>query len=132
MELQKYLHLRKPPQVIEFFDVSTLQGQYNVGAMIQMANGKFNKSQYRKLKIKWSEAQNDFAMMYEIVFRRYYRLVKEKTILPNLIVIDGGKGQLNAAQKALRELKLRSIDLFSGKKRRRIIFTIFTSAFTFR
>jgi excinuclease ABC subunit C len=95
------------PRVIEFFDVSTLQGKYNAGAMIQMINGRFNKNEYRKFKIKWKDAQDDFAMIYEIVLRRYYRLVKEKKSLPDLIVIDGGRGQLNAALKALGQLKLK-------------------------
>jgi excinuclease ABC subunit C len=106
VDLQHQLGLEKFPKVIEFFDVSTLQGKYNAGAMIQMVNGRFNKNEYRKFKIKWSEAQDDFAMIYEIVLRRYYRLVKEKSKMPDLIVIDGGRGQLNSALKALQELKL--------------------------
>ncbi len=110
-ELKKFLNLEKIPKVIEFFDVSTLQGKYNAGAMIQMDNGRFNKNQYRKFKIRWKDAQDDTAMIYEIVFRRYYRLKKsvsggEKKILPDLIVIDGGRGQLNSAIKALQDLKL--------------------------
>ncbi len=105
-ELKDVLSLKKIPKVIEFFDVSTLQGKYNAGAMIQMDNGRLNKSQYRKFKIKWSEAQDDTAMIHEIVLRRYYRLKKEKKDLPDLIVIDGGRGQLNAGLKALKELKL--------------------------
>lgn len=106
LDLQQKLNLPSMPKVIEVFDVSTLQGSYNVGAMIQLLNGNFNKNEYRKFKIKWSESMDDFAMMKEIVLRRYYRLAQEKKNLPDLIVIDGGKGQLNAALKALIELKL--------------------------
>ena len=106
VDLQQKLELVALPKVIEFFDVSTLQGKYNVGAMIQMVNGRYEKNNYRKFKIKWKDAQDDFAMIYEIVLRRYYRLQKEKAKMPDLIVIDGGKGQLNVALKALRQLKL--------------------------
>ncbi|MBD3359980.1 MAG: excinuclease ABC subunit UvrC [Candidatus Buchananbacteria bacterium] len=104
--LKEILNLEKIPKIIEFFDASTLQGKYNAGAMIQMDNGRFNKNQYRKFKIKWLQAQDDVAMIYEIVLRRYYRLKKENKKMPNLIVIDGGRGQLNSAIKALQELKL--------------------------
>lgn len=121
VELKEILKLDKVPKVIEFFDVSTLQGKYNVGAMIQMKNGQWNKSNYRKFKIKWSQAQDDTAMMHEIVLRRYYRFKKEKFELPDLIVIDGGRGQLNAAQKALQELKL-DINIISLAKREEEIY----------
>jgi len=125
-ELKNILNIDKVPKVIEFFDVSTLQGKYNAGAMIQMSNGKFNKSEYRKFKIKWSEAQDDTAMMHEIVLRRYYRLKQENSAsggknLPDLIVIDGGKGQLNSARKALAQLKL-DINIISLAKREEEIY----------
>jgi excinuclease ABC subunit C len=121
VELQRILGLNKLPKVIEFFDVSTLQGKFNAGAMIQMVNGRFNKNEYRKFKIKWSEAQDDFAMIFEIVLRRYYRLQKEKQALPDLIVIDGGRGQLNSARKALGQLKL-EIPICSLAKREEEIY----------
>jgi len=121
VELQQKLGLKILPRVIEFFDVSTLQGQYNVGAMIQLLNGRFNKNEYRKFKIRWKDAQDDFAMMYEIVMRRYYRLVKENKSMPDLIVIDGGKGQLNAGLKALHELKL-DLNICSLAKREEEIY----------
>jgi len=120
-ELKDILNLNKVPKVIEFFDVSTLQGKYNVGAMIQMNNGRFNKSQYRKFKIKWSQTMNDTAMMFEILLRRYYRLKKGNEKLPDLIVIDGGRGQLNSAQKALSELNL-EINIISLAKREEEIY----------
>jgi len=121
VELKDILHLDNVPKVIEFFDVSTLQGKYNVGAMIQMKNGHWNKSSYRKFKIKWKQTQDDTAMMYEIVSRRYYRLKKEKRTLPDLVVIDGGKPQLNSAQKALQELNL-DINIVSLAKREEEIY----------
>lgn len=121
VELKQLLKLKKIPKVIDFFDVSTLQGKFNAGAMIQINNGQFNKSQYRKFKIKWSDAMDDTAMIYEIVLRRYYRLLKEKKKLPDLIVIDGGRGQLNAALKALQELKI-EIDICSLAKREEEIY----------
>ena len=121
VELKEILNLKRIPKVIEFFDVSTLQGKYNVGAMIQMTNGQFNKNAYRKFKIRWKQAQNDTAMIYEIVLRRYYRLKKEKKNLPDLIVIDGGRGQLNAALKALKELKI-DIPICSLAKREEEIY----------
>ncbi|MDD5341430.1 MAG: excinuclease ABC subunit UvrC [Patescibacteria group bacterium] len=121
VELQHILELDKLPKVIEFFDVSTLQGKFNAGAMIQMVNGRFNKNEYRKFKIKWSEAQDDFAMIFEIVYRRYFGLVKEKSSLPDLIVIDGGRGQLNSGRKALGQLKL-DIPICSLAKREEEIY----------
>lgn len=121
MDLQQKLGLAVMPKVIEFFDVSTLQGSYNVGAMIQMVGGRFNKNEYRKFKIRWKEAQDDFAMMFEIVLRRYYRLAMEKKPMPDLIVIDGGKGQLNASLKALHELKL-DLNICSLAKREEEIY----------
>jgi excinuclease ABC subunit C len=121
LDLQQKLGLTSLPKMIEFFDVSTLQGSYNVGAMIQMVNGSFNKNEYRKFKIRWKEAQDDFAMIYEIVSRRYYRLVKEKKSFPDLVVIDGGKGQLSSALKALHELKL-NLNICSLAKREEEIY----------
>jgi len=104
--LQQQLDLTVLPKVIEFFDVSTLQGNYNVGAMIQMVSGNFVKNSYRKFKIRSKATQDDFAMMFEIVFRRYYGLLQEKASLPDLVVIDGGRGQLSAAAKAFKQLGL--------------------------
>jgi len=140
-DLQGKLELEKLPKVIEFFDVSTLQGKYNAGAMIQMNNGRFNKNEYRKFKIKWPSfakategkkdvlvytetsagKQDDVAAIKEIVLRRYSHLIKEKAKMPDLIVIDGGRGQLNAALKALQELKL-EINICSLAKREEEIY----------
>jgi excinuclease ABC subunit C len=106
LELQHELSLPAIPRVIECFDVSNLFGTNVVGSMVQFVNGKPNKNGYRRFKIRTVEGQDDFASMREIVFRRYYRLKLERAQLPDLIVIDGGPGQLSAALSALSELQL--------------------------
>lgn len=120
-DLQRILQLAQPPRVIEFFDMSTIQGNYNVGAMVQVVDGVERTSAYRKFKVKWHEGQDDFAGVYEVVKRRYAGLLKEGKALPDLIVIDGGRGQLNAAQQALRELGI-SPSLISIAKREEEIY----------
>lgn len=104
LELQKLLGLPSIPRVIEAFDVSNLFGSNIVGAMVQFVNGKPNKSQYRRFKIVSIDEQDDFASIKEIVFRRYSRLKAEKSQLPDLVLIDGGRGQLNAALSAMESL----------------------------
>ncbi len=106
-QLQQDLHMKVLPEVIECFDNSNFQGDYAVAAMVQFRNAKPNKQEYRHFNIKSVEGPNDFASMEEIVYRRYSRLLKEDKELPQLIIIDGGKGQLNAAVNALDKLKLR-------------------------
>lgn len=106
VELQHELSLPAIPRVIECFDVSNLFGSSIVGSMVQFVNGKPNKGNYRRFKIRTVEGQDDIASMKEIVFRRYYRIKKEGSAPPDLIVIDGGAGQLNAALSALGELQL--------------------------
>lgn len=103
-QLQKDLHLPAFPQQIECFDNSNFQGSFPVAAMVFFKNGLPDKNEYRKFNIKTVEGINDFASMKEIVSRRYSRLLKEDQPLPQLIIIDGGKGQLNAAVDGLREV----------------------------
>ena len=100
--------LRLPvlPEVIECFDNSNFQGDYAVAAMVQFVNAKPNKSGYRHFNIKTVEGPNDFASMEEIIYRRYRRLLDEGQRLPDLIVVDGGKGQLSSAVKILQQLDL--------------------------
>ncbi|MEO6219723.1 MAG: excinuclease ABC subunit UvrC [Ginsengibacter sp.] len=105
-QLQSDLHLSTLPENIECFDNSNFQGSYPVAAMVYFRNGLPDKSQYRKFNIKTVSGINDFASMKEIVFRRYKRLTQENIPLPQLIIIDGGKGQLNAAVEGLMELNL--------------------------
>ena len=105
--LKKDLHLHEFPTHIECFDNSNLQGTNPVAACVVFRNAKPSKKEYRHFNVKSVEGPNDFASMEEIVFRRYRRLIDEQQSLPQLIVIDGGKGQLGAALSALEKLELR-------------------------
>ncbi|MFK7954228.1 MAG: excinuclease ABC subunit UvrC [Ekhidna sp.] len=104
--LKKDLNLKELPIHIECFDNSNIQGTNPVASMVCFKNGKPSKSDYRKYNIKTVIGPDDFASMNEVVGRRYSHLKKEKLPLPNLIVIDGGKGQLSAACEALKDLEL--------------------------
>ncbi len=105
-ELQEVLGLPAYPQRIESFDISHIQGSDNVAAMVVCENGEMKKSDYRKFIIKSVAGADDFASMHEAVGRRYARLLKEEKRLPDLIFIDGGKGQLSAASAAMHALGL--------------------------
>ena len=104
VQLQKDLQLPAVPIHIECFDNSNFQGSYPVSAMVYFKNGLPDKNNYRKFNVKTVEGINDFATMKEVVLRRYKRLVLENQPLPQLIIIDGGKGQLNAAVESINEL----------------------------
>lgn len=104
--LKKDLHLQNAPVHIECFDNSNIQGTNPVASCVVFKNGKPSKKDYRKFNIKTVVGANDFASMYEVVFRRYSRLLEEDGELPQLIVVDGGKGQLDFAYKALKDLDL--------------------------
>jgi len=105
-ELQRDLHLPQLPVRIECFDNSNFQGSFPVAAMVSFKEGLPDKNEYRKFNIKTVTGINDFASMKEIVMRRYGRLEREGLAFPQLIIIDGGKGQLHAAMEGLRELGL--------------------------
>ncbi len=104
--LQKDLRLKNLPVQIECFDNSNIQGSTPVASLVCFINGKPSKKNYRHFNIKTVEGPDDFESMKEIVSRRYKRLKDEGVPMPNLIVIDGGKGQLNAANEALQALQL--------------------------
>ncbi len=106
LQLQEDLQLKTIPKHIECFDNSNIQGHDPVASMVSFKNGRPSKKNYRKYNIKSVTGPDDFASMHEIVFRRYRRIQEENGPMPDLIVIDGGKGQLNAAIKALNELNL--------------------------
>jgi len=106
-QMQNDLRLPAPPVHIECFDNSNIQGTNPVAACVVFKNGKPSKKDYRKFNIKTVEGPDDFASMEEVVHRRYKRLLEEDESLPQLIVIDGGKGQLSSAVKALDRLGLR-------------------------
>ncbi|MCA9487148.1 MAG: excinuclease ABC subunit C, partial [Nanoarchaeota archaeon] len=124
LELQKNLSLPRVPRVIECFDMSNLSYDYLVGGMTRFVEGKEDKAGYRKFEIKSFKGKNDdFAAMKETVFRRYKRLKEEAKDFPDLILIDGGKGQLGAALSALKDLGLEeSIPLASLAKKEEEIF----------
>jgi excinuclease ABC subunit C len=100
------LRLKTIPRVIECFDNSNLQGTTPVASMVQFSNGKPRKSEYRHFNIKSVEGPDDFASMNEIVGRRYKRILEEGKMLPDLIIVDGGKGQLSSACEALKTLNI--------------------------
>lgn len=106
LKLQQDLQLKNIPLHIECFDNSNLQGTNPVSSMVCFRNGIAAKRDYRHYNIKTVTGPDDFASMHEVVFRRYRRLLDENANLPDLIVIDGGKGQLSAACTALKELSL--------------------------
>lgn len=104
--LQRDLHLDKPPRRIECFDISNIQGTDAVAAMVTFEDGRPKKSDYRKFKIRIKQTPDDFAMMQEAVTRRYSGSLAQKMPLPDLILVDGGKGQLNTALGVLQNLNL--------------------------
>jgi excinuclease ABC subunit C len=117
--LKEKLDLRKVPRKIEAFDISNLQGGNAVGSMVFFENGRPNKERYRHFKIKTIEGADDYGMMYEVLLRRYQKGVEEND-LPDLVLLDGGKGQLNVAQEVFKELKIKEVDLISLVKERAI------------
>lgn len=106
-QMKKDLRLNQEPRHIECFDNSNIQGTNPVAACVVFKDGKPSKKDYRKFNIKTVEGPDDFASMEEVVFRRYSRLLREAEELPQLIIVDGGKGQLSSAVKALEVLGLR-------------------------
>ena len=111
VELQKKLGLPGPPRRIEGYDMSTLQGDAPVGAMVVLENGRWIKSDYRRFKIKSASGRDDYAMMYEVLSRR---LVKEEPPWPDLILLDGGRGQLGVALAAIKDLGLKDPPPLAG------------------
>lgn len=105
-KLKEDLRMKEEPIQIECFDNSNFQGDYPVAALVQFKDAKPNKQAYRHYNIKTVTGPDDYASMEEVLYRRYSRLLKEKKPLPQLIVIDGGKGQLSAAVKSLKKLDL--------------------------
>ena len=124
-QVKSDLKLINEPFHIECFDNSNIQGSNPVGSCVVFKNLRPSKKEYRLYNIKSVEGPNDFASMEEIIFRRYSRLLKEKKKLPNLIIIDGGKGQLSSALKSLCLLKLdKKIEIISIAKKLEEIYSI--------
>lgn len=120
-QLERALNLSRTPSRIECFDISNIMGQEAVGSMVSFLNGRPDKSNYRRFKIKMVEGIDDFKMMAEVVRRRYTRLKNEQAIFPDLIIVDGGKGQLSAAVGELKELDV-VIPIVSLAKREEEVF----------
>ncbi len=104
-ELKEHLHLQRLPRRIECFDNSNIQGSDPVASMVQFVDAKPRKSGYKRFHIKTVEGPDDFASMYEVITRRYKRIKQEKKQIPDLVVVDGGKGQLSSAVKALKDIE---------------------------
>src|SRR5271169_2639894 len=120
--LAEALDLPKPPERIEAFDISHIQGTDIVASMVVWESGKMKKSDYRKFIIKTVPSNDDFASMREVVGRRYRRLQEEKKPLPDLILVDGGVGQLHSAASALEELQIINQPLASIAKKEEILY----------
>ncbi len=117
-QMMKDLRMNQLPHHIECFDNSNFQGKYPVSAIVVFRDGKPSKKDYRHFNVKTVEGPNDFATMEEAVFRRYRRMLDEQTPLPQLIIIDGGKGQLSSAIKSLKTLGIEKLVTVIGIAKR--------------
>jgi excinuclease ABC subunit C len=115
--LRRALHLRNAPKRIECFDISNIQGNLAVGSMVVFDEGEPDKNRYRRFRIKTVAGADDFAMMYEVLTRRYRRALEEHD-LPDLLMVDGGKGQLGVAVEVFRELGITEVDAIGLAKMR--------------
>lgn len=120
--LQDALGLAAPPDWIECFDISNISGTLAVGSMVCFRDGRPSKREYRRFRIRTVDGSDDFAMMREVVGRRYARLIKEGAELPRLVIVDGGRGQLGAALRALKECGSRPIPILGLAKRNEEVF----------
>ncbi|MEP7384483.1 MAG: excinuclease ABC subunit UvrC [Gemmatimonadota bacterium] len=123
-DLQRELGLQKLPRAFVCFDISTTQGTDTVGSCVWFENGRPRRAEYRKFKVKTVEGTDDFASMREVVGRYFGRRLEEQKALPDLVVVDGGKGQLNAAHEALQTLGLGELPLISLAKREEEVFVV--------
>ncbi|HEV3139972.1 MAG TPA: excinuclease ABC subunit UvrC, partial [Vicinamibacterales bacterium] len=126
--LQHVLALPTLPRRIECFDISTIQGSDTVASMVVCEDGRMRRAEYRKYRIRWDSGsgethQDDFAAMHEVVLRRYRKLLELGGPFPDLVLIDGGKGQLSAAYAALEELGLANLVAVGIAKKEELIFT---------
>ncbi|MFC2157254.1 excinuclease ABC subunit UvrC, partial [Acidobacteriota bacterium] len=119
---QKILDLDRIPLRIEGYDISNTSGEESVGSVVVFENGFPLKEAYRKYRIKTVEGPNDVASIQEVIYRRYTRILSEKGRLPDLILVDGGKGQLNAALSILKSLHIENIPIISIAKKEEIVY----------
>ncbi len=122
LDLKNKLRLDTLPNIIEGFDISTFQGKETVASMVYFKNGKPEKKSYRKYTVKTVKGVDDYASMREIVERRYKRLISENEPLPDLVLVDGGAGQLSAAREALEKVGLFDQPLISLAKKEELIY----------
>jgi excinuclease ABC subunit C len=115
--LQRDLRLKVAPRRIECFDISNIHGSDAVASMVVFEDAKPKKSEYRHFKIRTVSGPDDFASMREVIRRRYTRLVQEESRLPDLIVVDGGKGQLSSAVEVLQQLGVENVPVVGLAKR---------------
>jgi excinuclease ABC subunit C len=120
VDLQNTLNLPVLPRTIECFDISNLGVEHVVSGMVTFKDAKPDKKNYRKFKIKTFKGQDDFAAVHEVVTRRYKRQLEEKSQLPDLVMIDGGAGQVTAAKSALQKLGLQLPLIGLAKEREEI------------
>jgi len=120
--LQEALHLAQPPRRIECIDISNTQGTDSVASLVVFVDGKAKKSEYRKFKIRGVAGPDDFASMREVVERRFTRILQEQGIMPDLLMVDGGKGQLSSAVEVLARLGLSSQPVIGLAKRLEEVF----------
>jgi len=134
-ELQEYLHLESPPARIECYDISDIQGMAATGSMVVFVKGVPRKNDYRQFKIRTVEGIDDYAMMREVLRRRFKRAeegdkgelkgtkgTEPWALIPDLIIVDGGKGQLNAALEVLKEYGLEDLPVVGLAKKREEVF----------
>ena len=121
--LQRDIYLKNLPSRIECFDISTLQGADTVASLVVFENGKPKKNEYRKFIIKSVSGSDDFKSMSEVIERHYTRVLQENKKLPDLIMVDGGKGQLSASLKVLKKLGLNALPIIGLAKRLEEVFT---------
>lgn len=121
-DLQQALGMKRRPDAIEAFDISTLGGQASVASLVRFVDGKPDRAGYRRFRIKHVEGVDDFAMMDEVLRRHFKRKLEEGSKMPDLVLVDGGKGQLNAALKALVDLGVPALPLMGLAKRQEEIF----------
>lgn len=121
-KLAEYLNVDILPSHIEGFDISNIQGTDPVASLVVFKEGRASKSDYRRFKIRHKKGPDDYQMMREVIKRRYQRVLKEDKRLPDLILIDGGKGQLNAAVEVLKKLNLEHLNIIGLAKREEEVF----------
>ncbi|MFW9800735.1 MAG: excinuclease ABC subunit UvrC [Candidatus Thorarchaeota archaeon] len=122
-ELKDALGLAQAPMHIEGFDIANIQGTDPTGSCVVFKNGAPDNKKYRMFRVRVKETPDDYAMMQEVVYRRYLGVLEKGHLLPDLILVDGGKGQLNSALKALRDLGLEYLNVAALAKREELLYT---------